>query len=70
MDRLLYQGRLVIPRTSQFIPTLLDEFHDSAVEGHSDVLKTYRRLATEIYWVGMKRDVEEMVAKCDICQRH
>ena len=69
-QRLLYRGRLVFPRTSSHIPQLLAEFHGSAIGGHSGVLKTYRRLATELYWVGMKKDVEEMVASCAVCQRN
>ena len=32
--------------------------------------KTYQRLAAELYWVGMKNDVKEMVARCDVCQHH
>ncbi|KAI0497126.1 hypothetical protein KFK09_023454 [Dendrobium nobile] len=69
-DRLLYQGRFVMPRTSIHIPNILQEFHGSAVGGHSGVQKTYRRIAAELYWKGMHRDVEEMVAKCEICQRN
>ena len=60
----------MLSRTSLQIPKLLREFHESAIGGHSGVLKTYWRLAAERYWVGMKKDVEEMVARCDVCQRH
>ncbi|PKU83573.1 hypothetical protein MA16_Dca008260 [Dendrobium catenatum] len=65
-ERLLYQGRFVMPRTSIHIPHLLQEFHGSAVGGHSGVQKTYRRLAAELYWKGMHKDVEEMVARCEV----
>lgn len=41
-DRLLFQGRVVLPRTSTLIPLLLQEFHGSAIGGHSSVFKTYR----------------------------
>ncbi|KAI0524824.1 hypothetical protein KFK09_004212 [Dendrobium nobile] len=68
-DKLLYQGRFVMPRTSIHIPNLLHEFHGSAIGGHSGVQKTYRRLAGELYWKGMHKDVEEMVARCEVCQR-
>ncbi|GJV06154.1 putative mitochondrial protein [Tanacetum coccineum] len=68
-QRLLYKGRLVIPRHSPWIPKLFHEFHNSVVGGHSGALKTQRRMAKEVYWVGMKKDVEKLVAKCDICQR-
>ncbi|GJS56507.1 zinc finger, CCHC-type containing protein [Tanacetum coccineum] len=38
--------------------------------GHSGVLKTYQRMASEIYWVGMRKDVAKLVVECKICQRH
>ncbi|KAI0519064.1 hypothetical protein KFK09_006504 [Dendrobium nobile] len=69
-ERLLYQGRFVLPKTSVHIPQLLQEFHGTAMGGHSGVLKTYRRLAAELYLKGMHRDVEEMVSRCEICQRN
>ncbi|KAI0497464.1 hypothetical protein KFK09_020692 [Dendrobium nobile] len=69
-ERLLYQGRFVLPRTSIHIPHLLQEFHGNAVGGHSGVLKTYRRLAVELYWKGMHKNVEEMVSRCEVCQRN
>ncbi|GJY41829.1 ty3-gypsy retrotransposon protein [Tanacetum coccineum] len=61
--------RLVIPRYSPWIPKLFHEFHNSVVGGHSGALKTQRRMAKEVYWVGMKKDIEKLVAECDICQR-
>ncbi|GAU37038.1 hypothetical protein TSUD_207440 [Trifolium subterraneum] len=66
---LLYQGRLVIPATSPTIPTLLTEFHSTPMGGHSGFLRTYRRLAANLYWVGMQKRVRDFVQACDICQR-
>ncbi|GAU44212.1 hypothetical protein TSUD_370750 [Trifolium subterraneum] len=37
--------------------------------GHSGFYKTYRRLAANVYWVGMKNTVQEFVKACDTCQR-
>ncbi|XP_028555160.1 putative vacuolar protein sorting-associated protein 13A [Dendrobium catenatum] len=45
-DKLLYQGKFVMPWTSIYIPNLLQEFHGSAVGGHSSVQKTHRRRIT------------------------
>ncbi|MCI22714.1 RNA-directed DNA polymerase (Reverse transcriptase), partial [Trifolium medium] len=67
---LFYQGRLVISSTSPSIPLLLKEYHSTPMGGHSGFLRTYRRLAANIYWVGMQRSVREFVRACDICQRH
>ncbi|GAU22407.1 hypothetical protein TSUD_122930 [Trifolium subterraneum] len=66
---LLYEGRLVISKNSLLIPVLLDEFHSSPQGGHSGFYKTYRRLAANIYWVGMKGTIQEYVRRCDVCQR-
>ena len=52
-----YKDCLVLSRTSKLIPTMLNTFHDSVVGGHSGFLRTYKRLASELYWPGMKKDV-------------
>lgn len=66
---LLYDGRLVISSKSVLIPTLLKEFHETSQGGHSGFYRTYRRLAVNVYWVGMKNVVQEFVRSCDVCQR-
>ncbi|CAJ2649147.1 unnamed protein product [Trifolium pratense] len=66
---LLYHGRLVIPATSPSIPLLLAEFHSTPMGGHSGFLRTYRRLAANLYWVGMQKTVRDFVRACDVCQR-
>ncbi|PNX93254.1 Ty3/gypsy retrotransposon protein, partial [Trifolium pratense] len=66
---LLYEGRLVIPANSSMIPMLLTEFHTTPQGGHSGFYKTYRRIAANVYWIGMKNTVQDFVKACDICQR-
>lgn len=65
---LMYDGRLVISRHSTMIPTLLKEFHSTPQGGHSGFYKTYKRLAENVYWVGMKGVMQEFVRRCDVCQ--
>lgn len=38
--------------------------------GHSGFLRTYKRMAGELYWSGMKTDVRKYVESCEICQRN
>lgn len=66
---LFYQGRLVISPKSSSIPLLLEEFHCTPSGGHSGFLRTYRKLADNIYWVGMQKTVRDFVRACDTCQR-
>lgn len=49
---------------------MIAEFHSSPIGGHSGYLRTYKRLASIVYWEGLKRDVQEFVSKCDVCQRN
>ena len=67
---LYYKGRLVIPRTSPLIATIIGEFHNSPIGGHSGETKTYQRMASELFWVGMRKDVARFVQECPICQQH
>ena len=59
--RLMYMGRLVISHSSSFISTLLRVYHDNSLGGHSSEFKTYKRVAAEWYWIGMKRDIQRYV---------
>ncbi|WVZ23343.1 hypothetical protein V8G54_001887 [Vigna mungo] len=62
-------GRLVLSAKSNLIPTILNEFHSSPVGGHSGFLRTYKRIAANLYWTGMKKIIQEFVKTCDVCQR-
>lgn len=66
---LMYKGRRVIPKTSRFVPILLNEYHDSAMGGHAGEFKTYARMAGDWLWVGMRRDVARHVQQCGTCQQ-
>ena len=66
---LFYGDRVVISRHSTLIPILLQEFHATPQSGHSGFYKTYRRIAENVYWIGMKSKVQEFVRSCDVCQR-
>ena len=68
--RLMFKGRLVVPKGASIITTLFKEYHDGPVGGYSRVLKTYKRLKSDFYWAGMKNKIEQYVAACTTCQQH
>lgn len=37
--------------------------------GHSGFFRTYKQLAAVLFWEGMKRDIQHLVAECEVCQR-
>lgn len=67
--KLFYKGRYVLAKSSSFILVLLQEYHDSPFGGHGGEVKTYRRLAMEWFWDGMRKQVAQYVRQCKICQQ-
>lgn len=63
-DVVRYKGRLVVPHDSDLVVSLLKEYHDSPVGGHSGEYKTYQRLKKEWYWIGMRKRVAKYVREC------
>ena len=60
----------MIPHFSSFVLIILAEFHSFPIGGHSGETNTYQRIASELYWVGMRSNITKFVAKCDICHRN
>lgn len=67
---LCYKGKMVLPKSSIFVPLLLKEFHDSPISGHGGYLKTYKRISGEFFWEGMRLDIKKYVATCPLCQQN
>lgn len=67
---LKYKGRVAIPNKSSLCTALLKEYHDSPIGGHAGDYKTYKRMAAEWYWVGMRKDITKYVQACSVCQQH
>jgi hypothetical protein len=46
------------------------ESHTSPVGGHSGFLKTYHRVKKDLFWDGLKTDVQRFVAECLVFQQN
>jgi hypothetical protein len=49
---------------------VLFELHATPIAGHSEFTKTYHRFKRSFFWDGMKQDICNFVAECDVCQRN
>jgi hypothetical protein len=47
---------------------VLSELHATPTAGHSRFTKTYDRIKRSFFWDGMKQDIRNFVAECDVCQ--
>jgi hypothetical protein len=69
-DGTLWFGkRICVPEIKAIRDAILREAHESAYSIHPGSTKMYQDLKEKYWWVGMKKEVAEYVAICDICQR-
>jgi hypothetical protein len=66
---LYWKGRLVIPEGSELINMILKENHSSPIGGHAGNTRTLARISYQYFWHHMKKDIEEFVQQCAICQQ-
>jgi hypothetical protein len=69
-DELQYKGRLYLSKQSNIKSTVLSELHATPTTGHSGFTKTYDRVKCSFFWDGMKQDIHNFIAKCEVCQRN
>lgn len=48
---------------------ILQAMHNSGVGGHSGFTATYYRVKKLFCWPGMKHDIQEFIASCQVCQQ-
>ena len=58
-----------MPNDPEIRKLILQEAHDSPYSIHPGNTKMYLDLKESFWWIGMKKDIAEYVAVCDICQR-
>lgn len=51
------------------INTVLHETHDSVFGGHFGFAKTYEQVKRKYFWKNMKKDIQDYIKRCDVCQR-
>ena len=59
-----YQGRLYIPTVLR--PNMMKALH----QGHPSIVKMKLRAKSAVYWMGLNKEIEEHVFKCEPCQIH
>ena len=68
-ETLWYKDRICVPKKGDLCQVIMDEAHNSAYSIHPGATKMFMDLKSKYWWCGMKRDIAEFVAKCDICRR-
>ena len=68
-DTLWFEDCVYVTNDSETRKLILQEAHDSPYSIHPGNTKMYLDLKDTFWWTGMKKDIAEYVAVCDVCQR-
>ncbi|WVZ93200.1 hypothetical protein U9M48_039200 [Paspalum notatum var. saurae] len=69
-DGTVWHGdRICVPNIKSIRDLILKEAHETTYSIHPGSEKMYQDLKQKFWWYGMKREVAEYVALCDVCQR-
>eukprot|EP00253_Pinus_taeda_P022460 PITA_22460 len=64
-----YKKRLYVPNQNSIKNLILDEFHISHYAGHAGYQKMITAIQKDYFWLGMKKNVAEYLARCLECQQ-
>src|SRR3954468_20077197 len=64
-----FEKRICVPQDAEIRKLILQEAHDSPYSIHPGNTKMYLDLKARFWWTGMKKDIDEYVVVCDVCQR-
>ena len=64
------EGKCVwVPDNAEVRTKLISESHETPLAGHFGIKKTMERLRERVRWAGMRKEVQDFVRTCDVCQR-
>lgn len=49
---------------------ILNDYHTLPTAGHAGIERTLRTIKQKFYWKNMKKDIEEFIKGCELCQRN
>ena len=58
-----------VPNNAEVRTKLISESHETPLAGHFGIKKTMERLRERVRWAGMRKEVQDFVRTCDVCQR-
>src|SRR4051812_23480970 len=63
------ENRFIVPENENLKQMILQETHYIPLSIHPGSMKMYRDLRQRFWWTGMKREIAQFVAECDVCRR-
>src|ERR1700680_4716920 len=69
-DGLIYMldNRLYVPFSDTLRHSLIQEHHDTPLNGHLGDYKTLERLSRKYYWPNVRKSIQQYIEQCQSCQ--
>lgn len=64
-----YKGRVWLGSHTAAHQAVLQALHNSGLGGHSGSLVTYQKVKQLFHWPNMRKDIENFVQQCSVCQQ-
>jgi hypothetical protein len=65
----MHKNRIYVPSSGELSNLILKEMHDFPYAGHPGYQKTITAVRSQFFWLGMKKDVADYIARCMECQK-
>ena len=61
---LMHKNRIYVPRSGELRNLVLKEMHNVSYVGHLSYQKIITTVRSQLFWPGMKKDVDDYIARC------
>jgi hypothetical protein len=61
---LMYKGKVYVTNSIELENTVMREIHNVSYVGHPRYQKTITTVKRQYFWLGMKKEVDNYIAKC------
>jgi hypothetical protein len=65
----MHKNRIYVPSFGELRNLVLKEMHDVPYVGHLDYQKMITAVRSQFFWMGIKKDVSDYIARCMECQK-
>jgi hypothetical protein len=63
----MHKNRIYVPSSGEFRNLVLKDMHNVPYVRHPGYQKTITTVRSQLFWLGMKKDVVDYIAKCMEC---
>jgi hypothetical protein len=64
---LMHKNRIYVPSSEELRNLVLKEMHNFPYVGHHGYQKTIVTVRIQLFWPGMKKDVDDYISRCMEC---